>query len=797
MPVAEATLPSRLPELVLRPAPQQGQYVVKNPRSGTYLELGEAEFFLLSRLDGRHSGEALRIAFEQQFADPLSDEDLQDFVQLAKSQGLLDDGRSTDSSVKPRKRQSILYYRYSLFDPDQFLNWLEPKVRIFWSRTFVIVSAAMILMAALTLWQNRADLSLSFHRSVRVETLVIAWLIIVGSTFCHEFAHGLTVKRYGGEVHEIGVLLLFFTPCFYCNVSDAWLIPQKSRRLLVTLAGGYCDLCVWTIAVFVWRITIQDTLVNYLAWVIVSVCGARIFFNFNPFMKLDGYYLMSDWLGIPNLRRRAKEYWMSHLRWLLWGAPRPERIERGRFLLGFGAFTWLFSVAFIDVMFMGLCQWLGARWGFVGVLFGLFLGYLVIKRLFRGFEGGEMKTMLKQRPWRTRIWLGGVALALAVLCIARMQDRTGGAFQVRPGIKAELRAAVAGFLREVKFDEGDRISEGTLIARLEVPDLVSLTTQKQAEVRESLANLRRLEAGPRKEELLEAQRRVERAVAWRDLAIQDLARGRQQCDEELAHLGEQIEQFRTEVEYSRKTLTQSEDLYRKGGLAGQQLMAERKKLQVSESQWEQAQAKLRARQAQGALQFEAELARREKELADTKAALALLEAGTRPEDIEAERAHQARLKEELAYLESLRDKVLVTSPVAGIITTGRLKEKIGQYFEKGDLICVVEDVSGLEAEIALPEQEVAAVATGQVVELKARALPFTTFTAKVDRIAPAAVVTEGEPQSRVVVYCRVNNPEGLLRSGMTGFGRIYRDSRPVAAIVSTRALRYLRTEFWW
>jgi hypothetical protein len=76
-------------------------------------------------------------------------------------------------------------------------------------------------------------------------------------------------------------------------------------------------------------------------------------------------------------------------------------------------------------------------------------------------------------------------------------------------------------------------------------------------------------------------------------------------------------------------------------------------------------------------------------------------------------------------------------------------------------------------------------------------LPFTTFTAKVDRIAPAAVAAEGEPQSKVVVYCRVNNPEGLLRSGMTGFGRIYRGHESVAAIAGNRALRYLRTEFWW
>src|SRR5206468_838326 len=104
-------------------------------------------------------------------------------------------------------------------------------------------------------------------------------------------------------------------------VSDTWLFREKSKRLLVTLAGGYFDLCVWAAAVFVWRLTPPDGLPNYLAWVVLSVCGARVFFNFNPLMKLDGYYLLSDWLEIPNLRQRSWGLVAARLRWALWGGP--------------------------------------------------------------------------------------------------------------------------------------------------------------------------------------------------------------------------------------------------------------------------------------------------------------------------------------------------------------------------------------------------------------------------------------------------------------------------------------------
>src|SRR5439155_627039 len=81
--------------------------------------------------------------------------------------------------------------------------------------------------------------------ALRWEVAALAWLTLLGVAMVHEFAHGLTCKHHGGEVHEIGFLLLFLMPCFYCNVSDAWLIREKSKRLGVTLAGAYCDQWLW------------------------------------------------------------------------------------------------------------------------------------------------------------------------------------------------------------------------------------------------------------------------------------------------------------------------------------------------------------------------------------------------------------------------------------------------------------------------------------------------------------------------------------------------------------------------
>jgi multidrug resistance efflux pump len=304
-----------------------------------------------------------------------------------------------------------------------------------------------------------------------------------------------------------------------------------------------------------------------------------------------------------------------------------------------------------------------------------------------------------------------------------------------------------------------------------------------------------LEAGPRHEEVREQRQRVERARSWRDLAKQDLTRGKQALTEELARLDQQIAQHHAEREAARDAWERARMLVSKSAISVAEVREAEKKHQVSHAQLEQAQAEKRARQAKGALEAEAELARREKELAEAEGALTLLEAGSRAEDIDAARAHLARLQEEARYLEGLQQKVLLHSPVPAIITTPRLKEKVGQYVREGDLICAVEESASLEAEIALAEQDVARVQPGQRIELKARSLPFGTFQAQVVRIAPAA--GRGDVQSTVTVYCRLDDCPAELRPGMTGHARVYTDRRPVGAILGERVLRFLRTEFWW
>src|SRR5262249_26194662 len=233
MPALATRLPCRRPELIVRPLGTNGRHVIKDPVSGKYFHLGEQESFLLLRLDGAQDAEAIAKAFKDRFGQPLSEEDLNQFVNLVQQRGLVrDDGSDSTAEgpqgqqsancvaetpmagtprpeatvapsvtpPRPRARQSILFWRKSLFDPDRFFAWAAPKLWFLWTPAFVVLSAALIGLAAILVWTNWQELLRPFSNGLHAQTVVLAWVVLMITIFCHEFAHGLTCKHFGGEV---------------------------------------------------------------------------------------------------------------------------------------------------------------------------------------------------------------------------------------------------------------------------------------------------------------------------------------------------------------------------------------------------------------------------------------------------------------------------------------------------------------------------------------------------------------------------------------------------------------------
>lgn len=734
---ANPPVPARRRDLIFRPAGEGGRHVVKDPDSGAYYQLGPEESFLFACLNGRNSRAAVRRGFEQRFGSPLAEDDLDEFLALARASGFLalpaaptpargespgrhaptpevlparaEPATGTPAPKAPlppgRPRQSLLYWRKSVFDPDRFFNWLEPKIRFVWTRAFVVASALCVVAAMTVVLANRRELVTYFPQVLSWETALLVWLALVVATTLHEFAHGLTCKHFGGEVHEVGFLLMFFLPCFYCNVSDAWLLRERSKRLWVTLAGGYCDLCLWALAAFAWRLTLQNTLPNYLAWVVLSVCGVRIFFNFNPLIKLDGYYLLSDLADVPNLRQRGWDRLMAHVRWLLWGAPRPAVGEpRGRFLLGFGLAAWLYSAAFLLLMTVGFAKWWGNQWGAAGTVAALALGAVTARGMLQGLTNGEVKQMVLTRRRRALAWVGAIAVVALALSFVPMQDRAGGAFRLRAARRAELRAPVAGFLRDVRFDEGQRVPAGAVVLRLEVPDLASQLARKQAEVAEAEAKWRLQLAGPVQ------QPDPARANVVREVRAQEINAARALVD-----------RLKEELQYLESQSSKQAVASPVGGLLVTPRLAEKVGRFFREGEL--------IGEVEDPTTLEAEVAVPEQDAARVAAGQA------------------AWLKARAAPFGTFRAEVTGLAPVA-------------RYpYEQGD--------AGTGSTSAPPPA------------------------------GAAASVAPGELPGAVSVYCTLRDPSTALRPGMTGYARIDCGRAPAGRVLLNCALRYVRTEFWW
>jgi putative peptide zinc metalloprotease protein len=314
-------------DLKIAPQKYEGRtyYVVKDPVSMRYYRFKEQEHFLIRLMNGTHTLDEAQKEYEKRFRpERLTLEDLEGFAQQLLTAGLAHNespqaGKQLFDRRKKRVRSewmqtltNILYIKIPVFDPDKLLTRMLPYTRWIFTYTFLSVSVAVMLAAllhVLTHFETFRDKLPYYHEFFTFSTVARLWIALGVVKVIHEFGHGLSCKAFGGEVHEMGALFLVFSPCLYCNVSDAWTLPSKWRRITISAAGIYVELIIAAIATFVWWNTPAHPWVNNLSLSLMVVCSvSTVFFNANPLMRYDGYYVLADWLEIPNLRDRSNRF---------------------------------------------------------------------------------------------------------------------------------------------------------------------------------------------------------------------------------------------------------------------------------------------------------------------------------------------------------------------------------------------------------------------------------------------------------------------------------------------------------
>ncbi|HVS39603.1 MAG TPA: site-2 protease family protein, partial [Gemmataceae bacterium] len=314
-------------DLSIEPHKYEGRtyFVIKDPISLRYYRLKENEHFLLQFMDGTHTLEDAQKAYEARYRpDRLKLEDVEGFAQQLINGGLAQNdspraGKQLYDQRKKKRRQewiqtftNILYIKIPIIDPDRILGRMIPWLGWIFTPMFLIASIALMLSAVGLVAVNFnkfLDKLPDYHEFFSFQTIVYLWGALAVVKVIHEFGHGLSCKKFGGEVHEMGFLLLCLSPALYCNVSDAWTLPNKWHRIIISAAGIYVELVIAAIATWVWWYTPTQPFIHNLALAMMVVCSvSTVVFNANPLMRYDGYYVMADWLEIPNLRERSTRF---------------------------------------------------------------------------------------------------------------------------------------------------------------------------------------------------------------------------------------------------------------------------------------------------------------------------------------------------------------------------------------------------------------------------------------------------------------------------------------------------------
>ena len=770
--------------------------VIKDPVNGEFFRLQEAEQFIAQQLDGATPLETVRSRVEQKFGAPLELEALTEFTKTLDQNGLLESEESGPKRRSKRRRLSgnLLYLRLRLYDPQRLFDRLIHRVGFFFTPWFVVLSACVIGTAAAVAVFNWSTIVWEVAQLYTPSTLPLLIAVVFTLVTAHEFAHGLTCRHFGGEVRDMGFMLIYFQPALYCNVSDAWLFPKKSQRLWVGFAGPFFELFLWGLATMTWRVTESGTWINQISLLAMAVSGIKTLFNFNPLIKLDGYYLLSDWLDIPNLRRKSFRYlgdFLGSLGGLARPLPEVPRRER-RIFLAYGLIAYGFSISLLTYVILTVGKFLifeQQRMAFL--LFTVAVGLRLRRRFGRLFPGkpkrkaagpvtppvpngeptdpatpGKATVPAKvssreskrrfAKLWRVLLKVAGATALVLLLFLGRTQLRVAGSVSVLPHDNADVRAEIDGIVEEIYVDEGQAVSKGDLIARLFDRDVRAEAQKIQAQMDEGRARLKLLEAGAR----LEETQLVQAAIAT--------------ADEQLKFKSARLERDRQLYELKLLSLNEYQETARDvAALAGT--------------------------------------------LAEAKRKLDLLLAGNRPEEIEAMQASIASLDTQRRHLEEQLQLMRIVSPAAGIVTTPSrlLKEMKYRFVPKGELLAKVHDCQTITAEIAVSEREIADVHIGQMVALKARAYPNWLFAGKVTEIATAAQGAtsasanppktglslspssdSGKYATTILVTTEIDNSAGLLKPGMTGMAKISCGELRLIDLITRRLERTVKVEFW-
>jgi putative peptide zinc metalloprotease protein len=475
-------------------------YVLQNHSTGKFHRFTPVANLIIGLMDGRRTLQEIWDLACVRLGDevPSQDETIKLLSDLHKADVLQSDAppdihelqQRRDFHARARWKQYIgnpLSLRFPLLDPDRILRRLAPLFAPLFGWAGAILWVGAMAWALILIAMHWSELSSDLvDRVFSVENLLLMWFVFPLIKLLHEFGHAMATKAGGGEVHEMGVMLLVLMPVPYVDASAATAFRDKRSRMLVGAAGMLVELFIAAIAVFAW-VHLEPGTERAIAYNVILVAGvSTLLFNGNPLLRYDGYYILSDFLEIPNLGQRSNEYLGYLTNRYLFGveggsSPVSAPGERGWFV-GYA----IGSFAYRMFMMVSIALLVASKFFVIGVVLALwaFANMLVLplsKKLNYLFSSPRLAGHRQRALFTT----GAILVLLTVILVwlpAPSSTRAEGVIWAPE--QAQVRATVDGFVAKVLAKPDQRVRAGDVLIQCEDPELNARTRVLQAQLAE-------------------------------------------------------------------------------------------------------------------------------------------------------------------------------------------------------------------------------------------------------------------------------------------------------------------------
>ncbi|MEP6802093.1 MAG: efflux RND transporter periplasmic adaptor subunit [Acidobacteriota bacterium] len=496
--------PSLRKDLTVRRQVQLGEvmWIAKDPRAMAYFRFKEVQWRLIRLFDGtrtrsdilaefnrRGGTNPIELALVLEWEELLRKMELIELTPAERSLILLDKFRSMRENTAEETSEGFnpFFIKFHVVDPDRFLTRTVKYVRWIWTPPIAVLTCIASLWTVgvfvrnwAPIWAGTMSLYHFFGKPLVDVLHFFLILSIIGAI--HEFCHGYACKIYGGEVHDIGFVLFYFTPAFYCNTSDSFMLPGRWQRLWVTVAGIYVEAIICSAATAVWLLSYPDSFLNQFAYKTMLLTGiSTIFFNINPLIKIDGYYALSSVLQLQDLRESSFKLLSTGFQKFVLRLPVeiPVMTKRKRRLcLVYGVLAAAYTTSIMFVIGKLFNNFYMKYFpNIAAALLIVTLFYLFRKRLRKAARIGKLlyldKKELLMSP-RSRLPLAGAAVALLLVLAVPWTRRTIAAESVlKPIEQLTVQAPEEGVVTEIFVREGDFVEKGQPIVRIASPALAA------------------------------------------------------------------------------------------------------------------------------------------------------------------------------------------------------------------------------------------------------------------------------------------------------------------------------------